>query len=108
MGGYDDYLRQCPDRLEPATPKKEKPQRKRERSRRLSYSETQELEVLPERIEILETEQRELYQTLSDPAVYQKGEEISELKIRLKTLERVLETAYDRWEILEGIRHNPG
>ena len=108
VGGYDDYLRQRPDRSEPDRPKKEKPQRKRERSRRLSYSETQELEGLPERIETLETEQRELYQTLSDPAVYQKGEEISELRIRLKTLERELETAYERWEILEGIRHDPG
>ena len=105
VGGYDDYLRQRPDRpTEPAPSRKEKPQRKRDPSRRLSYRETRELEALPERIETLETEQRGLHQTLSDPAVYQNGARIPELTDRLKAIGGELETAYERWEALEGIR----
>ena len=93
VGGYDDYLRQRPDSPEPVVPDKEKPQRKREPSMRLKYREERELEALPERIEALEAEQRELHQTLSDPGVYQKGKRISELAARLEALERELETA---------------
>ena len=108
VGGYDDYLRQRPDSPEPIVPGKEKPQRKRESSMRLKYREERELEALPERIEALETEQRELHQALSDPGVYQKGKRISELAARLEALERELEAAYERWEALEDIRHSQG
>jgi len=104
VGGYDDYLRQRPDSPEPAVPRREKPQRERERLRRLSYRETRELEALPERIEALESEQRKLHRVLSDPAVYQRGDQIPELTSRLKDLERELATEYGRWEELEDIR----
>ena len=105
IGGYDDYLRQRPDQpVEPVPPKKEKPQRKREPSRRLKYKEARELEALPERIEALEVEQQDLHRILSDPAVYQNGARIPELTVRLKTLEGELKTAYERWEALEDIK----
>ena len=81
-----------------------KPERqKRERVRKLSYKEMQELNALPEEIEHLETEQQTLHQALSDPARYQDGTDISALKIQLEKIESQLETAYARWEALEEI-----
>jgi ATP-binding cassette subfamily F protein uup len=109
IGGYDDWLRQrpAPPTREPtpnAQPKRQP--KKQTRPRKLSYSETRELETLPEHIDTLETEQQTLHQTLSDPTIYQNGTDIAALKTRLKTLETDLETTYARWEELEEIRNS--
>ncbi len=108
IGGYNDWLRQRPD-LSPKAPaqcdqpKIQRP--KQTRPRKLSYSETRELETLPEHIDTLETEQQTLHQTLSDPAIYQNGTDIPALKTRLETVETDLEKSYARWEKLEEIRN---
>ena len=75
----------------------------KKKSQKLSYNEQRELESLPGMIEELETEQRLLYDTLSDPKSYQReGNEIAPIKKRLEVLESILEEKYARWEQLES------
>ncbi len=106
-GGYDDWLLQRkPDAPAAKTekPKQEKPRPQRERRQGLSFREQRELEELPQRIESLEEEQKELYASMSDPSFYQKeGAEIARAKVRLESLEAELEEAYRRWEALEEL-----
>ncbi len=106
IGGYDDWLSQKqPTREENQSKleKREKP--KRQRTRRLSYKEKQELEELPKKIEVLETEQAELHETMADPNFYQRGDgiAISGAKERLEQIETKLVNVYQRWEELEQI-----
>jgi len=107
VGGYDDWVRQRPQQAEPGPPlKKEKPAppRQRTRDRKLSYRETKELDTLPGKIEELEAQLAELHQMLSDPAVYQNGGEISTKRQELGKVEKELQEAYARWEVLEEVR----
>ncbi len=109
VGGYDDWLRQreepapvLPDREEkrerhpaPSTPKQ-----------KLTFKEQKELEALPERIEALELERKEIHSCLADPAFYRsKGEKVSETKARLEALDKELTRLYERWEELETVHH---
>ena len=109
IGGYDDWLRQrrpTQTETQAVQPKRDKQRLQRERLRKLAYKEHRELEVLPEHIEQLETEQAELHQQLADPELYkQNGSEVGTLKSRLTALEQKLEAAYARWEALEAIQN---
>jgi ATP-binding cassette subfamily F protein uup len=108
-GGYDDYLRQRPAEATPEpkpnaapTPATASPQL--EPSRKRSNKERQELEALPGRIEVLESELEALHQAMADPAFYRKaGDEIAEARARLEAVEQELAAAYQRWETLEKI-----
>ncbi|GJQ58909.1 MAG: ATP-binding cassette domain-containing protein [Candidatus Scalindua sp. AMX11] len=106
VGGYDDWLRQRQE-VEKASKKRSdsKPElleKKRERPRKLSFKEKRELEILPEQIEALETEQDQLHQTMGDPLFYQKQkDEIVDIKRRLTVVDTELADAYQRWEALE-------
>jgi ATP-binding cassette subfamily F protein uup len=108
VGGYEDWLKQ----RKPPTPsvpvkkksKKEKAGPKRERTRRPTYREKQELEALPHRIEELEAMLESLHRTMGNPAFYRReGGEIAEAKARLQSLEKELREAYVRWEFLEAL-----
>jgi ATP-binding cassette subfamily F protein uup len=105
-GGYDDWLRAQPA-PEKSTfiDKKEKPRRepKPDKPRRLTFKEKHELKELPSRIETMEAEQQEIYDTLSDPAFYQNGGEAPALNARLEELKTELAAAYAKWEELEQI-----
>ena len=109
IGGYDDWLRQrrpTQTETQAVQPKRDKQRLQRERPKKLAYKEHRELEVLPEHIEQLETEQAELHQQLADPELYkQNGSEVGTLKSRLTALEQKLEAAYARWEALEAIQN---
>ncbi len=84
VGGYSDWLRQRPA-PEPVV------------------AERRELERLPVRIEELEQRQRELHALTADPAFYkQDAAAITGRMEELRALEAELETAYQRWEELEG------
>jgi ATP-binding cassette subfamily F protein uup len=108
-GGYDDWLwqRKGPapaesptlvERQEKARPQKEKP-------RKLSFKEQKELKTLPQRIEQLETEQRQVQASLADPAFYREtGDKVAAAKARLAALEQELESVYRRWEELEAVK----
>ncbi|MBM4065448.1 MAG: ATP-binding cassette domain-containing protein [Planctomycetes bacterium] len=109
IGGYDDWQRQSEgkkkDVTEKTQAKTESVRRQRERPRKLTFKEQRELEALPQRIEALEAEQQQLYQTMSDPMFFQKGkDEITNIKARVSLLERELAEAYQRWEVLEGFQ----
>lgn len=70
--------------------------------RKLSYKEQRELEMLPEKIEQLESEQQHLQQQVSDSGFYKQ--EDTHIAATLAHLEKVtseLEQAYIRWENLE-------
>ncbi|MBW1725791.1 MAG: ABC transporter ATP-binding protein, partial [Deltaproteobacteria bacterium] len=108
-GGYDDWLlqRPKPEKLpasEKKGDKKTKPKPKSSKTRKLGYNETQELKDLPQKIDVLEADQKSLYETMSDPDFYKmtKGE-MARAKSRLAEVEQKIEAAYLRWEELESI-----
>lgn len=110
VGGYDDWLRQRTLPEPPAKPEKkrsEKPKPVRERRPALGFKQQRELEALPDRIEMLEAEQKNLYLAMSDPSFYQQtGEEIVRARERLASLEQEIEAACLRWEELESLNGN--
>ncbi|MBN1931853.1 MAG: ATP-binding cassette domain-containing protein [Desulfobacterales bacterium] len=106
VGNYDDWLSQAEpvtlNNAENNVGKIEKTKLKPKRSDKLSYNEQRELETLPQRIENLETQQRQLYQMMADPAFYQSNSgRIANTKVQLAALENELKDAYQRWETLE-------
>jgi ATP-binding cassette subfamily F protein uup len=108
VGGYDDWLRQTtieaptapPDRKGPIEPQR----RQKERPRKLTFKENQELSALPERIAAMEGEQAAILATLADPEFYKNaGPEVARLNARLPELEDELAIAYARWEELDAL-----
>ncbi|MFW5798331.1 MAG: ATP-binding cassette domain-containing protein, partial [Planctomycetota bacterium] len=110
VGGYDDWVRQRPDKpaaTPPPTgpPASAPPTRKKDRPKKLGYNEQRELEALPEKIEQMEAERDELHAMMSDPAFFKSDRaRVAEATARLEELEARLETAYARWEELESRR----
>jgi ATP-binding cassette subfamily F protein uup len=102
VGGYADYLRQRPQPMDTVSTPKESDRAAKPRNlkRKLSNKERTELESLPERIDALESEKSALHAKLSDPAVYQNGEDIPALKNRLDEIDIELDMALERWEAL--------
>jgi ATP-binding cassette subfamily F protein uup len=113
VGGYDDWLRQRPDRpsptsaqpcaaaaraLQPQVPPTNAPSK-----RRLSFKEQRALAALPATIEQLETEIRMLHDTMAQPDFYkQPGQRIAEEQACLSRLQNELTSAYQSWEELEA------
>jgi ATP-binding cassette subfamily F protein uup len=107
-GGYDDMLLQRPEPA-PSKPEESKPKKpasqppKAAGPQKLGYMEARELKALPVKIEELESRQSELYAAMTAPDFYKnQKEEISRVKTELETVERDIETAYQRWESLEN------
>ncbi|MCP4136075.1 MAG: ATP-binding cassette domain-containing protein [bacterium] len=109
VGGYDDWVRQrLTDKTEIIAEKvlsKEKKERiKTEAPRKLSFNERKELEELPGRLESLEAEKDELFNSMSDPDFYrQESDKIAAAKERLEAVEGELAHAYERWEELDEV-----
>lgn len=110
VGGYDDWVRQRKLPEPAVTVQKSvvaKPKPAKEPRRTITFKQLRELEALPQQIDVLETEQKNLYASLSDPAFYQQpGDVIAQAKARLEHLEREIETVYRRWEELEALNGN--
>lgn len=118
VGGYGDWLRQRPGQTLASASGKIKTESKPKspladpgpaginqapKPKKLSYKDQRDLELLPGRIEILETQLGELQGRLADPALYQAGAEAAQaLHTELAGLEQELAAAYARWEALEG------
>ncbi len=111
-GGYEDWTRQRPEANRPKKSSAKKSGAKKTQGksakpqtpqpRKLSFKEQRELEALPERIEALETEQKELHESMADPNFYQRGgSAIADARTRLAELDVELETVYTRWTELE-------
>jgi len=106
-GGYDDWLIQRPAEIAETKPTPEKKVKKRLKPagpRKLTFKEARELETLPQKIEAMETEQQEIYNSMADPSFYrQESALIIQAKARIEELEQSLAIAYERWEKLEAI-----
>jgi ATP-binding cassette subfamily F protein uup len=108
-GGYDDYLRvreaEVTSAAETAKPVKSPKSDKASAGKpaRLTFKEQRELESLPQRIDELEQQQREVHTAMTAPAFFkQQGSEIANAKSRLEAIERELSELYSRWEELEA------
>jgi len=77
---------------------------KKERARKLSFKEKQELEALPLKIDALETELSELHEKMADPDFYRtSGEQVAAMTSRMTRLEEELSATYARWEELDAL-----
>jgi len=120
VGGYNDYLRQRSQPMK-AIPQGDSKNNKKSANtttnsvppvktapavkspeKKLNYNEQRELQLLPERIEKLETEQKEINIVTSDPEFYKKEKfEINKATKRLTEIQTELTKAYARWEELD-------
>ena len=113
VGGYDDWLRQRPQGTPASRPdknirQKAPPKPREPQSRKLGYMQNREKQDLPQKIEALESAQKELFAILSDPLFYKKEKgEIAAARSELERIEREIEMAYHRWEELETMT-SPG
>lgn len=110
-GGYDDYVRGQNSRAAAPTAAKPAPAAKKTRqpARKLSFSESHELDQLPARIEALELEQARLTARLAEPSLYQSASEsAADVQRRFAEVERELATALLRWEELEHKKDSLG
>ncbi len=106
IGDYDDWLRQkqaASDESKNKISHKIKKERKQNKSKKLSYKESRELEQLPNLIEEFEFQIEILQNKLADPNFYhQDNVTIAETNEKLKSLQARLDDAYQRWELLEN------
>jgi ATP-binding cassette subfamily F protein uup len=69
---------------------------------KLSYKDQREYDALPELLETIESELEALNEQIAQPDFYQQGEEKVQATLKeLNDKESELETAFERWEILE-------
>lgn len=112
VGGYDDWVRQrsLQSSEEPAKTKSSnasKPAPAETSSapakKKLTYKDQRELEMLPAKIEKLESDASQLHTVMAEPDFYkQPPKEIAAKQAELKKIEEQLATAYARWEALEA------
>jgi ATP-binding cassette subfamily F protein uup len=110
-GGYQDWLlqRRPPEPARSATTSEKTETRSAQvkpavRARKLSYNEQRELEQLPEHIEHLESDMKQLQSLTSQPDFYQGNPaEIKATLARLEDIQQLLDAAYTRWGELDGI-----
>jgi ATP-binding cassette subfamily F protein uup len=118
VGGYSDWMRQRPVRAstsaEPVAAARDidaaatlwRANERKALPAKLSYKETRELAELPQRIEALEQEQRELSHAMSGSDYHRLGgERMRQDAGRSTSIETELEAAFERWAELEA-RHN--
>lgn len=107
VGGFSDYAKAKKLRIkeaESSTSPEKKPneERPREKKKR-SYKEEREYQGLPETIEKLEQEIAGLQELLGKEEVYTNPTKLIETQKNLSEKEKLLEAAYERFEILDGI-----
>ncbi|NIX15954.1 MAG: ATP-binding cassette domain-containing protein [Candidatus Dadabacteria bacterium] len=113
-GGYYDWLNQREKQVDNLQNRKEekadvgiiKPEKNNlSKPRKLSFKENKELEELPQIIEKLEQEQKEIFSTLLDADYYKKDpKEIEATQSRSEEIEQEISNAYERWNYLEQLR----
>ena len=108
IGGYDDWVRQRQTQpLESNTPVKQKeiPAKTPRRKTKFGFKQQKELEILPQTIQSLENEQKELLLAIADPELYKKGKtEVITKNARLESIKKELADVYVRWEELEQLK----
>jgi ATP-binding cassette subfamily F protein uup len=115
VGGYEDWLRQrgvssatrgdgrpVPGPARPSPEPRSAPVAAA--PRKLTYKERRELDALPERIETLEAEERELNTRVAGTEFYKEGgTAIAAALARLESLAQEIRAAYARWDELESL-----
>ena len=72
--------------------------------RKLGFKEQRELQQLPQRIESLEAEQRELTERLADPQLYRQApQQVAAMRARYQAIDDELGAALQRWQDLEDL-----
>lgn len=110
VGNYDYYLEKKAAREATAASyqnvaKKEKPQARKERPRKLKWAEAKELETIEEVILAAEENVTKLQAAFEAPDFYEKhGDNWQELEAELKTAKEKVPALYTRWEELEAIK----
>ena len=111
VGGYTDWLRQRPAAaaavaaaaVKPGLARNDPPAPAAAPKRKLSFKDQRELELLPRRIEELETEIAARTEAMSDPAFFaQGGAAVAAVNEALARLQAELDAAYARWSELDG------
>ncbi len=107
VGGFSDYaeakkLRARDAEISESSARKSADDRPREKKKR-SYREEREYQALPETIEKLEADIAKFQELLGTEAVYTNPTRLIETQKALAEKESLLETAYERFEILDGI-----
>ncbi|MCS5593651.1 MAG: ATP-binding cassette domain-containing protein [Porticoccaceae bacterium] len=103
VGGYDDWLRQRKtiEQSTSTTDVKIKPKSLLE-VKKLSYKDQRELDELPKKIELLETQIQSISATMSEGGFYQSTRlEIQKTENQLAEWQSQLSKCYERWERLE-------
>lgn len=109
-GGYDDWLRFSEQKAVAKTSTKKitekKPTAKKQTTQttavKLSFSEKNELESLPQEIEALETEQTEINAQFANADIYRDEPElVKTLQEKLAEIETAIETKLARWDALD-------
>ncbi|MGZ5153996.1 MAG: ATP-binding cassette domain-containing protein, partial [Burkholderiales bacterium] len=114
VGGYSDWQRQrsAPISQEPQRRVAEKvaaAARDKQKSPKLSFKETRELEALPAAIAALEREQSEITTELADPELYRdQRDRVQALQARYSAIESQLMQSLARWEALEARQEETG
>ncbi len=111
VGGYQDWLRQrkAEKSVEKKPGKAEKPAAEpsasqKKPAKKLSYKDQRELELLPQKIEDLETELETLQSKVNEVGFYQQSQdEVNQQLNRLAEIEQLLELAYARWDELDSM-----
>ena len=103
VGGYDDWLRQRDPVPKPQAPVTSAIRVKSEPSTtKLSYKDQRELTDLPQKIESLESNIKDISLQMSAPEFYQSDRTLIEkTEQQLATYQKALSHCYQRWELLE-------
>jgi ATP-binding cassette subfamily F protein uup len=107
VGGYDDWLRQRLVEAKPINASKDTPPtRTIRRKAKFGFRQQKELDSLPLTVQVLETEQEDLYRVMGNPDLYKNDKsEIVGKKERLEAVKRLLAESYTRWEELEQLKN---
>jgi ATP-binding cassette subfamily F protein uup len=107
-GGYDDWVRQrgaarVAEVAEASKPAPKVEAAKPQAAKKLGFKEKRELETLPKTIEKLESQLAALHAKMAEPAFYKSTPDvIAKVQAENGALQSQLDTAYQRWEELEG------
>lgn len=108
VGGYDDWLRQrfTPPPSRPAAGSNEskiKVKETAEKPKKLSFKDQRELEALPQKIQVLESERDQIVARMAAPDFYTlEKNSVTAAQERVASIEKELATLYLRWEALEA------
>lgn len=103
VGGYDDWLRYKHEATKTESNQSAQIIKKKQK---ITQEERRELNALPGKIERLEKQQKIYHEQLADPEFYKENaDKLPDIQKALDQLEKDLETAYARWEILEQSQH---